>query len=431
MDFKIKKLKAREVLDSRGNPTIEVNLATDSRCSKSIVPSGASTGIHEALELRDNNQKRFSGKGVLKAVSNVNNIISKKIIGMDCRRQRETDNVLIELDGTKNKSRLGANALLGVSMAVCKSGAICSNTEIYRYIQKLSNSKKLILPVPQMNVINSGRHAGIDNDIQEHMIMPVNFKRFSDALRAGVETYHILKNLLKTMYGSNAILLGDEGGFAPPIRDVEERLGLLMKAIEKAGYSGKIKLALDCAASEFYDEKNSKYKILSKDYSSSELVDFYKKLVQKFPIISIEDGFAQDDWNGWNLMNNELGKKVQIVGDDLLVTNMARINRAVEHNACNAMLLKVNQIGTVTEAIDAANLSFKNKWNVVVSHRSGETEDSFIADLVVGIGSNQSKFGAPARSERNAKYNRLLEIEEGLGKKARFAKLSAKYFQLF
>ena len=455
MGYKIRKIKAREVLDSRGNPTIEVGLKTDSCCAMAIVPSGASTGVHEALELRDGNKKRYLGKGVLKAANNVNKIISKKIIGFDCRKQREIDNALIELDGTENKSRLGANAILGVSMAACKAGALCSDKKLYEHIQKMSSAKKMLLPIPQMNVINSGRHAGIENDIQEHMIMPVGFKKFSDALRAGVETYHALKNILKKKYGAKSILLGDEGGFAPPIENVEGRLELLLKAIGEAGYSGKIKLALDCAASEFFDDnvgnqrrreskilglsetksrqfpsisKNLKvfdkkgiYKILNKKYSQGRLVDFYKSLEKRYPVISIEDGMSQDDWDGWDLLNRELGKKIQIVGDDLLVTNILRIKKALNENACNALLLKVNQIGTVTEAIDAASIAFKNKWNVIVSHRSGETEDSFIADLCVGIGANQCKFGAPARSERTAKYNRLLKIEEKQGNKAKFA----------
>ena len=424
MDFKIRKIRAREVLDSRGNPTIEVDLTTKSCCAKSIVPSGASTGIHEALELRDENKKRYRGKGVLKAVDNVNRIIAKKIIGLDCRQQRKIDNILIELDGTENKSKLGANSILGVSMAVCKAGAICSNKQLYQHTQKLSNSKKLILPVPQMNLINSGKHAGVDNDIQEHMIMPVDFKNFREALRAGTEVYHSLKNILKQKYGARATLLGDEGGFAPPIKNVEERLGLLLKAIKESGYNGKIKLALDCAASEFYNEKTNQYTIINKRYNKEELIDFYKSLTKKFPIVSIEDGFAQDDWRGWVLLTKELSNKIQIVGDDLLVTNLMRIRKALDENACNSLLLKVNQIGTVTEAIDAAGIAFKNKWNVVVSHRSGDTEDSFIADLAVGIGANQSKFGAPARSERTAKYNRLLRIEEKLGRKVRFAGLN-------
>ncbi len=423
LNFKIKKIKAIEVLDSRGNPTIEVNLIVDSCKVKSIVPSGASTGIHEALELRDNDKKRYYGKGALKAVNNVNKIIAKKIVGKDCRKQREIDSILNELDGTENKSKLGANAILAVSMAVCKAGAICSKKELYYYIQKLSNLKKLILPAPQMNVINSGKHAGIENDIQEHMITPINFKNFSDALRAGVETYHNLKGILNKKYGVRATLLGDEGGFAPPIENIEDRLNLLLQAIKETGYDGKIKLALDCAASEFYDDKNGKYTILDKRYGQAELIDFYKELIKKFPIVSIEDGMAQDDWYGWKLFNKELGDKIQIVGDDLLVTNIIRIRKALEEKACNSLLLKLNQIGTVTEALDAANLSFKNKWNVIVSHRSGETEDSFIADLCVGIGANQCKFGAPARGERTAKYNKLLRIEEQLGNKAKFARI--------
>ena len=423
LDFKIRSVRAREILDSRGNPTVAVNLRTKDCCVVSMVPSGASTGVHEALELRDNGKSRYDGKGVLKAVNNVNRIIEKKLMGKDCRNQREIDNFLIELDGTWNKSRLGANAILGASMAVCRAGACCSGKSLYGHIQKLSNSKKLLLPVPQMNVINSGKHAGVEHDVQEHMIMPVGFKTFKEALRAGAETYHNLKNILKKRYGAKAALLGDEGGFAPPVEDVNERLELLMKAIEESGYSGKIKLALDCAASEFYDEKNNRYTINNKRYNNGELTDFYKKLIKKFPIISIEDGFAQDDWDGWKQFNTGLGDKIQIVGDDLLVTNIKRIKKALDENACNALLLKVNQIGTVTESIDAADIAFKNKWNVVVSHRSGETEDSFIADLSVGLGASQSKFGAPARSERTAKYNRLLRIEEKLGKKARFARL--------
>ena len=417
LNSKIKKIKAREVLDSRGSPTIEVDLITNSCMVKSIVPSGASTGVHEAIEFRDNDKKRYYGKGVLKAAGNVNKIIAKKIKDLDCRNQREIDNILIELDGTKNKSHLGANAILGVSMAVCKAGAICSNEELYGYMQKLSKSKKFALPAPQMNLINSGKHVGVENDIQEHMIMPIGFKKFSDALRAGVETYHALKNILKAKYGAKATLLGDEGGFAPPIENVEERLELLLMAIEESGYSGKIKIALDCASSEFYNDIKGEYTILNEKYNNGQLIDFYKELIKKFPIISIEDGFSQDDWAGWKFFNRALGNKIQIVGDDLIVTNIMRIKKALNENACNSLLLKVNQVGTVTEAIDAANIAFKAKWNVIVSHRSGETEDSFIADLCVGLGAAQCKFGAPARSERTAKYNRLLRIEEESGNK--------------
>ena len=421
-------VRASEVLDSRGNPTIKVVIKTKSACTSSIVPSGASTGIHEALELRDNDKSRYSGRGVLQAVKNVNKIISKKIIGHDCREQAEIDETLIGIDGTENKSKLGANSILGVSMAACKAGALCSDKKLYAHISELSKistgaPKKFILPIPQMNLINSGRHAGVDNDIQEHMILPVQFKNFSEALAAGVEVYHCLKGILKKKYGARAILLGDEGGFAPPIGSVGERLEILLAAISESGYDGKFKLALDCAASEFYDEKNNEYKILDKRFKQGDLVEFYRQLIESFPIASIEDGFAQDDWIGWKLLNEKLGKKIQIVGDDLLVTNIRRINKALDEKSCNSLLLKVNQIGTVTEAIKAAKISLKNKWKVVVSHRSGETEDSFIADLCVGIGTGQSKFGAPARSERTAKYNRLLAIDEELGDKSYYSKV--------
>ncbi len=421
---KIKKIIAREVLDSRGNPTVEVDVVTDKITASAIVPSGASTGKHEALELRDGNKKRYNGKGVMKAVDNVNKIISKKLIGLDCRDQKNIDEVMIDLDGTENKSKLGANAILGVSMAICNAGAFHKNTNLFEHIRNISDSKRLSLPVPQFNIINGGRHAGIDNDIQEHMIMPVKFNNFSDAIRAGAEVYHELKGLLKKKFGAQAILLGDEGGFVPKINDVDSRLELVEKVIENAGYKGRISFALDCAASEFYYGKNKKYTIGNQKFDAGELIDFYKDLVKKFKISSIEDGMAEDDWNGWKGLNKEMGNKIQIVGDDSLVTNTTRIKRAIEEKSCNALLLKVNQIGTVTEAIDAANLAFRNKWNVVVSHRSGETENSFIADLVVGLNAGQCKFGAPARSERTAKYNRLLRIEEMLGSKARYSKLS-------
>ncbi len=418
---KIKKVIAREVLDSRGNPTVEADVVTEKAVANVIVPSGASTGRHEALELRDNDKKRYNGKGVLKAVSNVNKIISKKIIGLNCENQKKIDELMIKLDGTENKSKLGGNAILAVSMAVCKAGAISKNTPLYEYINQTYNLKsKKLLPIPQLNIMNGGKHAGVDNDIQEHMIIPVGFKSFNEALRAGVEVYHELKKILKKKFGAQAILLGDEGGFVPKVNNVDERLELIDEAINNAGYKGKIFLALDCAASEFFYTDH--YKIRTQEYSAGQLIDFYKNLVKKYKITSIEDGMAEDHWNGWKQLNKELGNKIQIVGDDLLVTNVKRIEQAVEEKACNALLLKVNQIGTVTEAIEAAGLAFKNKWNVVVSHRSGETEDSFIADLVVGLNANQSKFGAPARSERTAKYNRLLGIEEESGKKAKFAK---------
>jgi len=417
---KIKKVVAREVLDSRGNPTVEADVVTDKCVARALIPSGASTGKHEALELRDN-KKRYHGKGVLKAVSNINKIISKKLIGLDCRNQKKLDELMIKLDGTENKERLGANAIVGVSMAVCKAGALSSGIPLYNHIRNLSDSKKFGLPIPQMNIINSGKHVGVKNDIQEHMILPVNFKSFKDALRAGVETYHSLKKILRKRYGAKETLLGDEGGFSPHVLSVEKRLDLILEAIHEAGYDGKIKLGLDCAASEFFYK--SYYKIRNKKYNAGQLLDFYKYLVKKYKIISIEDGMAEDDWQGWQLLNKELGNKIQLVGDDLLVTNVKRIERAIKEKSCNSLLLKINQIGTVTEAIKAAQLAYKNKWNVVVSHRSGETEDSFIADLVVGLNAGQCKFGAPARSERTAKYNRLLRIEESLGKKAKYARL--------
>jgi len=417
---KIKKVVAREVLDSRGNPTLEVNVVTDNAVAKAFVPSGASTGSHEVLELRDGDKARYNGKGVLKAVNHVNTVISKKLAGMDCKNQKKIDELMIKLDGTDNKSKLGGNAIIGVSMAVCKAGAFHKNMRLFEYVKEISGSKKFSLPVPQLNIMNGGKHAGIENDIQEHMIVPAGFKTFNEALRAGVEVYHALGKLLKEKFGSEGTLLGDEGGFVPKIDDVEERLGLIDTAINTIGYKNKIFMALDCAASEFF--YSDYYKIKDKDYSPGELIDFYRDLVNKYKIVSIEDGMAEDHWSGWKQLNKELGNKVQIVGDDLLATNVNRINQAFEDKACNALLLKVNQIGTVTEAIDAAKLAFKNKWNVVVSHRSGETEDSFIADLVVGLSANQSKFGAPARSERTAKYNRLLSIEEQLGNKIGFAK---------
>ena len=441
LDFKIRKIIARQVLDSRGNPTVEAGIKTNDCCVKSIVPSGASTGIHEALELRDNNKRFYDGKSVLKAVNNINRIISKKLIGKDCRKQKEIDNFLIGLDGTENKSKLGANAILAVSMAVCRAGAEASGLRLYEHIQKLSNSKthenqrfsgprksegfsrELLLPIPQMNLLDGGAHVGAENDIQEYMLLPTGFKMFSDSLRAGTEIYHTIKKMIIKKYTYKAASVTAEGGFIAPMGGVEERLEFLMTAIKESGYGNKIKLGIDSAASEFYDEEKDEYQILNKKFNRGELIDFYKNLTKKFPIVSIEDGFAQDDWEGWKLFNKELGSKIQIVGDDLLVTNIMRIRKALEEKSCNSLLLKVNQIGTVTESIDAAKLSFKNKWNVVVSHRSGETEDTFIADLAVGIGANQSKFGAPARSERVAKYNQLLRIEEKLGKKAKFAKL--------
>jgi len=413
----IRSIKAREVLDSRGNPTVEAKVCTEKFSASSIVPSGASTGKYEALELRDN-EKRYGGKGVLKAVLNVNSIISKKLIGQEVDLEK-IDNLMIGLDGTENKSKLGANAMLAVSMSICKLGALEQNIPLYSYLQKIAGSNKISLPVPMLNVINGGKHAGIENDIQEHMIMPIGFSDYKEGLRASVEVYHSLRSIVKKKYGS--ALLGDEGGFAPKVESSQLRLELIKTAIEKAGYGKEMALALDCASSEFYYD--GYYKIGNNKMSSGELTDYYKELSEKYNIISIEDGMSEDDWEGWKELTSKLGKKIQLVGDDLLVTNVNKLKKAIEENSCNALLLKVNQIGTVLEAINAAKMSFSNNWNVIVSHRSGETEDTFIADLVVGLNAGQSKFGAPARSERTAKYNRLLQIEEELGNKAIYTKL--------
>ena len=411
----IKKIKAREILDSRGNPTVEVDLFTKNGLSRASVPSGASTGKHEALELRDGG-KRYLGKGVLKAVSNVNNVIAEKLVGKDCTKQDEADALMIELDATPNKSKLGANAMLAVSMAVCKAGALETNVPLYEYIANLVDSKRLTLPVPQMNVINGGLHAGIENDFQEHLIIPRGAKSFSEALRMCSETYHVLKKKLKERFGNSAIHVGDEGGFVPPLKSVDERLEFITEAIEELGYTKEFALGIDAAASEFYHD--GKYRVLNEDYSVAELTEFYDELCKKFKIISIEDGFSEDDWNAWSMLESKLGEKIQLVGDDLLVTNVKRIKKAIEMDACNALLLKLNQIGTVSEALEAFKLARKTGWNVIVSHRSGSTEETFFADLVVGLDAGQFKYGAPARSERTCNYNQLLRIEEALGSKA-------------
>ena len=411
----IVKMKAREILDSRGNPTVEVDLFTKNGLSRASVPSGASTGKHEALELRDGG-KRYLGKGVLKAVSNVNNVIATELVGRDCTEQKEADELMTGLDATPDKSRLGANAILAVSMAVCKAGASESNVPLYEYISSLIDSKSLTLPIPQMNVINGGLHAGIENDFQEHLIIPCGAKSFSDALRICSETYHILKKKLREKFGNSAIHVGDEGGFVPPLKSVDERLEFIMEAIEELGYTAEFALGIDAAASEFYQD--GKYRILKKEYSVEELSDFYDKLCKKFKVVSIEDGFSEDDWDAWHVLESKLGKKIQLVGDDLLVTNVKRIKKAIEMDACNALLLKLNQIGTVTEALEAFKLARKTGWNVIVSHRSGSTEETFFADLVVGLDAGQFKYGAPARSERTCNYNELLRIEEALGSRA-------------
>lgn len=416
---KIQDVKAREILDSRGNPTVEAEVLVKKRWFRASVPSGASTGKYEAVELRDGG-KRYQGKGVRNAVEGVNFEISGRLIGFAVEQQRNIDDALIHLDDTYTKHVLGANAILAVSLACARAGAAQQGVSLYQYIGQLTKNKPLQLPVPQMNVINGGVHAGLKNDVQEHMLMPVRAGSFSEGLRMGTECYHALRELLKKKFGAHAILVGDEGGFVPPVKSVEERLDLMETAVEHAGYTMKkdIVFALDIAASECFDGKN--YEIGNKKYTAPALLDWYKTLCKEYSVFSIEDGFAQDDWGSWINFRKEMGKKTQIVGDDLLVTNPKRVQEAIKKNACNALLLKVNQIGTLTEALDAGLLAQKAGWKVVVSHRSGETEDSFIADLAVGLNAGQCKFGAPCRSERLAKYNQLLRIEESLGRKAKY-----------
>ncbi|XP_074567433.1 enolase 1, chloroplastic [Curcuma longa] len=417
----VRSVKARQIVDSRGNPTVEVDLVTgDGALFRSAVPSGASTGIYEALELRDGDKKVYGGKGVLNAVRNINEILGPKLIGVDVRSQADVDSIMLEMDGTPNKSKLGANAILGVSLSVCRAGAGAKGVPLYKHIQELSGTKELVMPVPAFNVINGGSHAGNNLAMQEFMILPVGAASFAEALCMGSEVYHVLKGIIKAKYGQDACNVGDEGGFAPNVQDNREGLVLLMDAIDKAGYTGKIKIGMDVAASEFFT-KDGRYDLDFKNqpndgsyvYAAQSLCDIYKDFVKDFPIVSIEDPFDQDDWSSWASLVSSVD--IQLVGDDLLVTNPKRIAEAIEKKACNALLLKVNQIGTVTESIKAALDSKAAGWGVMVSHRSGETEDNFIADLSVGLASGQIKTGAPCRSERLAKYNQLLRIEEELG----------------
>ena len=424
---KIKKIHAREVLDSRGNPTVEVDLYTKKGLFRSIVPSGASTGVHEALELRDKDESRYLGKGVLKAIDNVNNEISKIVIGMNCTYQKEIDKAMIEADGTENKGKLGANSILAVSMAACKAGAAEKKVSLYRHISDLAGVKKYVLPVPSFNVLNGGQHAGNNLAMQEFMLLPLGASNFKEAMRMGAETYHTLKGVIKSKYGQDAVNVGDEGGFAPNIKDNKEGLELLSEAIEKAGYTGKVKIGMDVAASEFFlDQKyDLDFKNPNNDgsmkKSGEEMIELYKEFVDEYGLVSIEDPFDQDDWETYPKLTASVGDKVQIVGDDLLVTNPKRIKTAIEKKAVNALLLKVNQIGSVSESIEACKMSQNAGWGVMVSHRSGETEDTFIADLVVGLKTGQIKTGAPCRSERLAKYNQLLRIEEELGDECSYA----------
>ena len=415
----ILQVRAREILDSRGNPTVEVEVWLEGGAfGRAAVPSGASTGTHEALELRDKDEKRYFGKGVLRAVENVNNIIAPELVGMESTAQAEIDELLIELDGTENKKRLGANAILGVSMAVAQASAREAGLPLYAY---LGGVGARILPVPLMNVINGGVHADNDLDLQEFMIVPLGAPTFAEALRYGAETYHALKKVLKDKGYRTSV--GDEGGFAPEVKSAKEALELMVKAIEEAGYrpGDDVALALDPAASEFF--KDGQY-VLSgegKTLSAEELVAYYEELVNEFPIVSIEDGCAEDDWEGFKLLNERLGGRIQLVGDDIFVTNIKRLKRGISERVANAILIKLNQIGTVSETLEAIRLAHTSGWRAVISHRSGETEDTFIADLAVAVNSGQIKTGAPARSERVAKYNQLLRIEEDLGPAARFA----------
>ncbi|OGN99628.1 MAG: phosphopyruvate hydratase [Chloroflexi bacterium RBG_13_52_12] len=421
----IENVKAREILDSRGNPTLEVEVELeDGTIGRAAVPSGASTGKYEAVELRDGDKSRFEGKGVLKAVANVNETIAGAVIGMPATEQSEIDHVLIELDGTPDKSRLGANATLGTSLAVAHAAAASQKTPLYRY---LGGSSACTLPVPMMNILNGGRHAANSTDLQEFMVMPVGAESFSKALQMGTEVYHALKKVLKDKRLDTNV--GDEGGFAPSLSSNKEAVEAILDAIEAAGYeAGKdCYIALDPAASEFYE--GGKYVLVreGKTLTPVEMVNYYVNWVSEYPIISIEDGMAEDDWEGWQLLTKKLGGKVQLVGDDLYVTNVSRLARGISLKASNSILIKLNQIGTVTETIDAIRVAQQAGWTAVVSHRSGETEDTSIADLCVGLNTGQIKTGAPCRSERTAKYNRLLRIEDELKESAEYAGIKAFY----
>ena len=416
---KIKSMHAREILDSRGNPTIEVDVITSSGVlGRAAVPSGASTGIHEAIELRDGDKKRYGGKGVLKAVENVNSIIAKALIGRTVLEQAALDNAMLNLDGTKNKSKLGANAILGVSMAVARAAAQEKGIPLYEYIAELfGNPTKggFVMPVPMMNILNGGQHADNNVDIQEWMIMPVGASSFREAIRMGAEVFHTLKQVLKDKRCNTSV--GDEGGFAPDLKSNQEALDVIMQAINTAGYrAGKdVMLAIDSASSSFF--KEGVYNMEAEDQprkNSAEMIEWYKKIVQKYPIVSIEDGLAEDDWDGWEALTEELGKKIQIVGDDIFVTNQERLQKGITGRVANSILIKLNQIGTLTETLETMKMAHKASYTTVVSHRSGETEDSFIADLAVGTAAGQIKTGSASRSDRIAKYNRLLRIEEGL-----------------
>jgi len=422
MDPRIKSVVGRQILDSRGNPTVEVDVTlNDGSRGTAAVPSGASTGVHEALELRDGDKAYYLGKGVTKAVGNVNHAIRELLVGKDARLQRDLDLALLAMDGTKNKSNLGANAILGTSLAVAKAAAKAVGLPLYRYIGGVYAH---VLPVPMMNILNGGAHTGWQStDAQEFMVMPLAAGSFAEGLRWGAEIYHALKAVLKVR--GYATLVGDEGGYAPALKANAEAVEVILEAIEKAGYVAgeQVSIALDPAASEFYqaDEKVYHLRTEGKKLSSEEMVSFWKSWVEQYPIVSIEDGLAEDDWEGWKLLTKEIGDNVQLVGDDLLVTNPERVRRGIEEKACNALLVKVNQIGSLTETIESVEACHRAGWKAVTSHRSGETEDNTISDLAVALNMGQIKTGAPARSDRVAKYNQLLRIEEELGSSAAYA----------
>jgi len=420
MSTKISHIQAREILDSRGNPTVEVEVRLECEAhGRTAVPSGASTGAHEALEMRDGDKKRYGGKGVLQAVDHVNNEIARGLTGLDALDQSRVDQTMIDLDGTPNNSKLGANALLGVSLAVARSAAVAVGLPLYRYLGGVSAN---ILPVPMFNILNGGVHANWQGtDLQEFMIAPIGASNFRDALQWGSETYHSLKNVLKEAGYSTGV--GDEGGFAPALKTNAEALELILHAIEKAGYKpGKdIVIALDPASSGFYEEGLYHLRTENRRITSAQMVEMYAQWVKKYPILVLEDGLAEDDWTGWKLLNQTLGDKIELVGDDLFVTNVERIRRGIAEDVANAVLIKLNQIGTLTETIAAVKMALKAGWGAMVSHRSGETVDSFIADFTVAMGTGHLKTGAPCRGERIEKYNQLLRIEEDLGKAATYA----------
>jgi len=417
--MKIASVKAREILDSRGNPTVEADVVVDGILGRAAVPSGASTGEREAIELRDGDKGRYLGKGVQKAVRNVNEVIGPKLVGMDPLQQKMIDEIMIQLDGTPTKSKLGANALLAVSMAVARAAANAQRKPLY---EALSHGKGVTLPVPFMNVINGGAHADNTIDFQEFMIVPKRFPSFREAIRAGVEVFHALKSILKGKKLSTNV--GDEGGFAPNLASIGEVLDTLMAAVEKAGYKGRIDLALDVAASELWDREKKQYVFHKSDgavKSSAQMAELYEKLASSYPIVSIEDGMGENDWDGWRLLTQKIGKRCQLVGDDLFVTNTEILRKGIKEGIANAILIKVNQIGTLTETVDAVLMAHEAKYGAMMSHRSGETEDTTISDLAVALNTGMIKTGSASRTDRMAKYNQLLRIEEELGSRAKFA----------